>query len=169
MSRTPARTDRLAFRELRTGDAAAVLGFFRDDAARLFYPRMTDLDAARGWIAWNRESYATHGFGLWGLVDKASGVLVGDCGLTFQPVEGAEQLEIGYHLAAPWRRRGLTLEAGRAVLAHAFSHTGEPLVCSIVAPANLASVAVAGKLHDRRREYRNRTGEPRLLFYTLRP
>lgn len=37
--------------------------------------------------------YDTHGFGLWAVVLKEDGRLVGRCGLLYQPVEGAQEVE----------------------------------------------------------------------------
>jgi RimJ/RimL family protein N-acetyltransferase len=149
-------------------DVPAVLAVFDDPHARRFYPDMIDPAAAARWIAANRERYRRDGFGLWALVERTSGALVGDCGLTWQDVEGAPRLEIGYHIAAPWRGRGLALEAARAVLANAFLATSEDEIGSIVAPDNHASIAVAKRLHGRVRPCVNARGLDRLFFITLR-
>lgn len=39
------------------------------------------------------------GFGLWAVVLKETGELIGDCGLTMQNVDGVILPEIGYHIA----------------------------------------------------------------------
>lgn len=42
------------------------------------------------------ERYRTNGFGLWVVLLKATGKMIGQCGLTWQNVSGERGLEIGY-------------------------------------------------------------------------
>lgn len=163
----PSATARLTFRDMTRDDVSDIWSVFADPMARRFYPAMHDMQAARDWVEWNLGNYAEHGFGLWALTLE-SGELIGDCGLTWQHAGEEKVLEIGYHLAAAHRGRGYAIEAARAVLDFAFRNTRENLVGSIVAPQNHASVAVAERLHSRRRDYSNVRGEPRILFHTLR-
>lgn len=59
------------------------------------------------------ENYARDGFGLWILHDR-SGAFVGDCGLTWQIVDGIEDLKMGYHLLPQFQGCGLATEAATA-------------------------------------------------------
>jgi len=168
MVRTVLATERLRLRPLTPGDEPALFEVFADPAARRFYPRMASREAVRGWIEWNLRNYAAHGLGLWAVEPRAGGPLIGDCGLTYQDVEGRRELEIGYHVLAAERCKGYATEAARACLGYAFAATQAPLVCSIVDPANDASRTVASRVH---RELRTilRGDRPLLLFYTERP
>lgn len=158
---------RLRFREYASTDEQNVVALFADPAARAFYPEMADLAGARCWIEWNLQNYNAFGYGLWALELKESGAFVGDCGLTWQDVEGQRRLEIGYHLLAAYRGHGYATEAARGCLDFAFACTDVALVCSIVSPRNGASCAVARRIHASSREF-VRKGQPMLLFYTLR-
>lgn len=162
----PAETARLHFRLYRQADSDAVRAIFADDYARRFYPAMQNAAAIDGWIAENMLRYRSDGFGLWGVIEKATGELIGDCGLTFQNVEGERLLELGYHIRADRRGSGFALEAARSALDFGFKNTAEGSICSIVAPDNAASIAVAIKLDLNKRNYLNRRSEPRLLYYT---
>ncbi len=164
----PRATERLRFREMRPVDVDDLYTMFADAAARRFYPRMRDVTHVRGWIDWNLQNYQRHGFGLWALHRIDTGVFVGDCGLTFQPVEGADALEIGYHVTAAERGKGFAVEAATAVLAHGFGVTDADRICSIVAPDNAASIRVASRVHASRRRFTNAEGDERLLFHTER-
>lgn len=165
MRALPADTTRLRFRPYEYDDFAVVKAIFDDEAARRFYPGMADDDAIAAWIADNHQRYCDDGFGLWAVVEKSSDVLIGDCGLTYQNVEGEQLLELGYHIRADRRGNGFALEAARSALKFGLERV-EDLVCSIVAPDNTASIAVASKLHSKKRNYLNRRDEPRLLYYT---
>ncbi|MEI5680566.1 MULTISPECIES: GNAT family N-acetyltransferase [unclassified Mesorhizobium] len=164
----PPETERLILREFRADDASDLLTVFADDYARRFYPEMTTEAAAAEWIGRNLERYAEHGFGLWAVIEKSTGRLIGDCGLTWQDAGGQPLLEIGYHIAPDRRCHGFALEAARACLATAFAATSEPEIGSIVAPENSASMSVARRLHRERRSYVNSRGLDRFLFFTRR-
>lgn len=164
----PLETERLILRDLETADCAVVLAVFADAYARSFYPDMTTQDAARAWIAQNRERYARDGFGLWAMVDRKTGMVIGDCGPTWQDVGGRRVLEIGYHVAPDWRGHGFALEAASEAMAFGFNRTGEAMIGSIVAPNNTASISVARRLHREVMPYVNGRGLDRLLFFTRR-
>lgn len=161
-------TERLRLRRYTPDDADPLFEVFADPYARRFYPRMADRDMVADWIALNLRNYDDFGFGLWAVEPLGEARLIGDCGLTWQPVEGKKLLEIGYHIHAAERGRGFATEAAKAALTHARDRIGANFVCSIVHPDNTASGTVAGRVHSHRREYRN-AGEARLLYYTEHP
>ena len=166
MTSLPPPTERLRFREFRDDDLDDVVAMFGDPQARRFYPEMDTPEACRGWVEWSKGNYRDHGFGLWALEDLSSGEFLGDCGLTYQPVEGDRLLELGYHLLAEHRGKGLVTEAGRACLDYAFGQLAAPMVCSTVHPENAPSMAVAGRLHSSQRTYLKDDGQIRMLFWT---
>lgn len=167
-SSLPGPTERIRFRRYRTGDAAAVSEMFADQQARRFYPDMCKPDRIEGWIRWNLHSYDEHGFGLWVIEHRDEGWFLGDCGLTYQLVEGDRLLELGYHLQHQYRGVGYATEAGRACLAYAFDELAAPLVCSVVDPTNTSSIRVASLLHTSRRAFQNGQGMMRELFWSTR-
>ena len=149
-------------------DVDELYAMFADAEARRFYPRMRDIAEVRGWIDWNLENYRRYGFGLWAVHRNDTGAFVGDCGLTYQPVDGVDALEIGYHVTAAERGSGFAVEAATAALAHGFAVTDAERICSIVAPDNAASIRVAARVHASRRGFTDDKGRDRLLFYTDR-
>ena len=166
MKSLPPPTERLRFREYRDDDLGDVFAMFGDPQARRFYPEMDTPEACRGWIEWSKRNYRDHGFGLWVIEDLSSGAFLGDCGLTYQPVEGDRLLELGYHLLAEHRGKGLVTEAGRACLDYAFDQLQAPMVCSTVHPENAPSMAVARRLHTFERTYSKDDRQTRMLFWT---
>ena len=168
MSREILLTERLRLREYTAADAAELFEVFADPYARTFYPEMTDPAKVRAWIDWNLRNYSEFGFGLWAIELQEGGRFIGDCGLTYQDVEGRSELEIGYHVLESERGKGYATEAARACLDFGFTHTSCESICSIVRPSNTASCVVAARIHSARREFLKRD-QPALLFYTLRP
>jgi [ribosomal protein S5]-alanine N-acetyltransferase len=161
------QTKRLRLRAYTTADEAGLFEVFADRYARSFYPEMSDRAKVRAWIEWNLRNYEEFGFGLWAMELEADSQFVGDCGLTYQNVEGRRELEIGYHVSERERGKGYATEAARACLDFGFAHTSCESICSIVRPWNTASCAVAARVHATRREF-TRGGKPALLFYTKR-
>jgi RimJ/RimL family protein N-acetyltransferase len=167
MSCAAIETERLRLRRYVPADEEALFDLFSDTEARAFYPTMADRSNVRAWIDWNLRNYETSGFGLWALELKAAGTFIGDCGLTYQDVEGAPHLEVGYHVVRRERRKGYATEAARACLNYGFEHTSSEQICSIVDPANQASCAVAGRIHAEARAARYQ-GRSAILFFTSR-
>src|SRR5689334_10512258 len=165
MSQSVPASERLRFREYTEADVPSLAEVFGDAYARQFYPAHSRRETLVSWVEWNRRSYVESGFGLWALELAESGRFAGDAGLTLQPVEGERLLEVGYHIHPELRGRGLASEAARACLEWALEHTGHDLVCSIVHPANVASIKVAERVHRFRRTFHTPAGDM-LLFYT---
>jgi RimJ/RimL family protein N-acetyltransferase len=163
-------TARLGLRELEARDADDLLEILGDPVAMRHYPAPFDRDRVIAWIAWARESYARNGFGLWAVVRRSDGRFLGDCGPMLQPVEGRLVPEIGYHVVAAEQGRGYATEAARASLEWVFANTPYSFACSLVAPDNAASRAVASKVHAAMRGFTwERNGRPTCLYWTERP
>jgi ribosomal-protein-alanine N-acetyltransferase len=161
------QTERLRLRAYTAADEAELFDVFADSYARRFYPEMADRANVAAWIQRNLRSYDESGFGLWAMELKAEGRFIGDCGLTWQEVEGQRELEIGYHVVERNRGKGYATEAARACLDFGFTRTSCESICSIVRPANTASCTVAARIHMARREF-TKGGQPALLFHTTR-
>jgi RimJ/RimL family protein N-acetyltransferase len=104
-----------ALRAYTTADEAELFDMFADPYARRFYPEMVDRPKVRAWIEWNLHNYDEFGFGLWAMELKVDGQFVGDCGLTYQDVDGRRELEIGYHVVERERGKGYATEAAHAL------------------------------------------------------
>ena len=72
-----------------------------------FYPAPFDEARVKGWIARNQQRYREEGFGLWSVVLKETGEVIGDCGVTMQPIHGQMLPEIGYHIRKTISARGM--------------------------------------------------------------
>ena len=141
----PGATERLRFRQMEVGDLDSFAVMLGDPAVMRFYPApKTRAEAAR-WIAWNQRNYADHGYGLW-VVETHEGAFVGDCGLTWQSVNGVPALELGYHVRAELHGRGYATEAASACVRLARDQRLAEELVAIIHPANTASRRVAEKL-----------------------
>jgi RimJ/RimL family protein N-acetyltransferase len=139
-------TDRLRLRPLVEDDLDALHAVFGDAELMRYYPAPFSLEDTREWIAKQLERYERDGFGLWAMELRDTGELIGDCGLTIQGVDGADLVEVGWHVRADMCNRGLATEAGWACKNHAFGAIGVTRLISLVRPENTPSCRVAEKL-----------------------
>ena len=161
-------TERLGMREFERVDRDAVLRIFADPYARRFFPDYDTEEMADRWIDRNTRRYEEDGHGLWAMVLKDTGEVIGDVGAMWQnDVDGRRELEVGYHVAAPWRQKGFATEGAAACLEHALRNIDCDRVVSMVHPENEASHRVAARIHrDVGRFMRH--GSRYFLFFTSR-
>ena len=138
-------TARLHLREFVPEDANALEAVLGDPVAMQYYPAPFDRKAVESWIEKNTGRYQHDGHGLWAMVLKQSGELIGDCGCTLQEVEGKSELEIGYHVRRDLWGNGYATEAAQACMQHAFVKLGAARVISMIRPENMPSRRVAEK------------------------
>lgn len=141
----PDPTARLRFREMTPDDLDDMAALLGDPDVMTYYPAPKSRDEAQRWITWNQSNYAEHGYGLW-VVETHGGDFVGDCGLTWQPVNGVRRLEVGYHVRAALQRRGYATEAAMACRDLARDRLGASELIAIIHADNTPSRRVAEKL-----------------------
>lgn len=129
-----------------TADHLDVMAELLSDADVMrFYPARKSREEAAAWIAWTQRNYADHGFGLW-VIETHEGDFIGDCGLTWQQVDGVSKLEVGYHVGVQWQGHGLATEAAAACRDFASVHVDTDELVAIIHPENVASQRVAEKI-----------------------
>jgi RimJ/RimL family protein N-acetyltransferase len=139
-------TERLLLREFVPEDGDALAAVLSDPEIMRYYPAVLDRAGIAAWIERNRRRYAADGHGLWAMVLKSSGEVIGDCGLTRQTVDGREEIEIGYHVRRDLWGQGYAPEAARACRDYGFSRLGAERLISLIRPENLPSRRVAEKI-----------------------
>lgn len=137
------KTKRLFLRELTPNDFDALYTVLADSDIMQHYPYTFDAARVHGWIAKNMERYRVFGFGLWAVCLKATGELIGDCGLTMQNIDGTILPEIGYHIAKAHQRQGYASEAAQAVRDWTFAHTPFGMIYSYIKKENIPSAKTA--------------------------
>lgn len=138
-------TSRLVLREMTDDDFPALYAILSDPETMRFYPKPYDEAGVRRWIAWCRDSYEKHGFGLWAVTLKETGEFIGDCGISLQPIHGEWLPEVGYHIRKDHWRKGYGSEAAKACIRLAFEQFGFPAVYSYMNAENEPSFRTAMK------------------------
>ena len=159
------RTARLVVRPPREADRERFVELFRDPDFMVFYPEVFTAAEASERFDHMAEVCRAVPFGKQPMVERFSGLIVGYTGVDYFDFEGRTWLEWGYRLIPERRGLGYATEASRALLARAHqTYRGELL--AIIAPENLASQNVAGKLGFRFWQQASVDGDLRNL-YTL--
>ena len=144
------RTRRLLLREMTEGDLPDLKEVLQDPEVMTAYEHsFSDRDVAE-WLARQRERYRRDGFGLWAVVLRSTGEIVGQAGITWQDCEGQPVLEVGYLLKKRFWHQGYASEAAQACRDYAFRVLGAEKVSSIIKTDNAASIRVAQRNGMRR-------------------
>ena len=138
-------TERLILREMDQNDFNSLYAVLADSDIMEHYPYTFDEVRVRNWISRNMERYQKDGFGLWAVVLKETGEMIGDCGITMQNIHGTMLPEIGYHIRADQQRKGYATEAAAACIRYAFENFDLPAVYSYMKYTNIPSQRTAMK------------------------
>jgi RimJ/RimL family protein N-acetyltransferase len=142
-------TDRLILRHVALSDLDSLASLFADPEVMRFSLGTQTREYTQRWIEGCLQDYQPDrwGFGLWAVVQKSTGQLIGFCGLTkFDDVDGQPEVEIGYRFAKAHWGQGFATEAAAATRDHAFSHLGMNRLISLIEAENIPSVRVAEKI-----------------------
>ena len=138
-------TPRLRLRKFTFDDVDALEKVLGDPVAMRFYPAAFSREGVEQWIRRNLERYESSECGLWAMVLKASGEVIGDCGCVVQVVEDTPEMEIAYHVRRDYWGNGYATEAALACMDYAFSRLAAGRVISMIRPENRQSRRVAEK------------------------
>lgn len=136
-------TQRLILREMTQADLPALRRILQDEETMVAYNGAFDEAETQAWLDRQLARYAQYGFGLWAVVLKQTGEMIGQCGLTMQPWHGDEVLEVGYLFNRAFWHHGYATEAARGCMEYAFDRLGAKEICSIIRDTNQPSRRVA--------------------------
>ncbi len=139
-------TARLLLREMTRGDYPALCKILQDDDAMYAYEGAFSDAEAQAWLDKQLGSYEALGFGLWAVVLKATGEMIGQCGLTMQAYRDERVLEVGYLFQKAFWGSGYATEAAKACKEYAFTKLNAKEVFAIIRDTNFASQNVAKRI-----------------------
>ena len=129
---------------MRAADATALLKVFSDSRVMASFPGTMPFDAKlmEAWTDRNLRHQSENGYGLFSVLHKTDGVLIGDCGLERMEIG----VELGYDLRSDYWGRGLATEAATAVRDFAFTTLQLDRLISLIRVGNDRSRRVADKI-----------------------
>ena len=138
-------TERLLFREMSDDDFDSLKLVLLDKENMKYYNFTIDEAYVQKWIDWCKDCYQKYGFGLWAVIYKKTGEMIGDCGISMQLIDDEWKPEIGYHLRRDYHRQGLGIEAASAVRDYFFKNYDYKEVYSYMSKDNVPSYKTAEK------------------------
>jgi RimJ/RimL family protein N-acetyltransferase len=146
--RYPIVTERLLLRPKTPDDLDSMFALYEDPAVAVWLGWGTgeEVDRAEAQRRLERhiEHQRKHGFSMWAVVERASGDVVGDCGL--QHLDEVPGVEVGWGFLSSRWGRGYATEAARAALAFGFAELDLQLIVALIRPENARSRKVAEHL-----------------------
>ncbi|MBP1563259.1 MAG: GNAT family N-acetyltransferase [Oscillospiraceae bacterium] len=136
-------TKRLLLREMKGDDFGALCRIMQDEQTMYAYEGAFGEQEVQDWLDRQLSRYRENGFGLWAVVLKETGEMIGQCGLTIQPWKNEKVLEIGYLFQRAFWHNGYASEAAIACKKYAFEVLKANEVCSIIRDTNIPSQKVA--------------------------
>jgi ribosomal-protein-alanine N-acetyltransferase len=136
-------TERTILREMTDEDLPALCTILQDPAVMYAYEHAFSDAEVREWLRKQQRRYREDGFGLWGVVEKTSGEMIGQCGLTMQAWGERQVVEVGYLFRKAVWHRGYATETAVACRDDAFRRLGAAEVFSIIRDSNFPSQRVA--------------------------
>ena len=136
-------TERLMLRQMTQDDLPALCRILQDEEVMYAYEHaFSDAEAAE-WLNRQIQRYKDDGIGLWAVILKENGDLVGQCGLTMQDIPDGRVVEVGYLFRKDCWHKGYATEAAIGCKNYAFNTLGVSEVYSIIRDNNTASQSVA--------------------------
>jgi ribosomal-protein-alanine N-acetyltransferase len=160
-------TERLRLRPFTPADEPRMHAIYSDPEVMRYVghgPHRTANETTAALRAYG-DMLARRGYSFLAVEELDGGRVIGDGGL--HPLGGTgPEIELGYTLAREAWGRGYATELAGALVDHAQTALGVPVVVAQVEPANTASRRVLEKLGMREREVRTAYGRPHLLYAT---
>jgi len=136
-------TKRLILREMTQEDLPTLCKILQDDDVMYAYEGAFSKEEVQSWLDRQLERYKEYGFGLWAVVLKETGKMIGQCGLTMQEYNNNQILEVGYLFLKEYWHQGYASEAAIACKEYAFDKMNAKEVYSIIRDTNIPSQNVA--------------------------
>ncbi|MBR5799397.1 MAG: GNAT family N-acetyltransferase [Lachnospiraceae bacterium] len=139
-------TERLKVRESTVADVPEFYRIYgQEGITRYMDDLLTDADEEKAYMEdYIRQFYGFYGFGMWTVIYKETGQVIGRAGLSLR--EGYELPELGFVIAPSYQGKGLAYEVCRGILKYAREELLFDQVQAFAEAENEASVNLLKKL-----------------------
>ncbi|MDE7217237.1 MAG: GNAT family N-acetyltransferase, partial [Helicobacter sp.] len=151
-------TPRTILREYTQKDFKTLCTILGDSQTMYAWEQGFEAQETQEWLDEQIKSYEQNGFGIWAIIDKKSGEIIGNAGLNYKTIhtdkiaqdKPQKVIEIAYLLRHDFWGKGYATECANACMEYAFSVLGLEKVYCFVKEDNLASIKVAQRLGMRK-------------------
>ena len=143
---TTIETSRLFFRELTNDDFKDLCEMLQDVDVTYAWEHTFSEPQVQEWLDRQFGRYKKDGVGVFAMIEKETGVMVGQGGLIWTEINGAKVLEVSYMLKKVHWHKGFAVEGAKGLIDYAFSEMSVDKIYMPIRPENSASRKVAEKL-----------------------
>lgn len=139
-------TERLSVRETTVEDVDAFYDIYSESSITAHMEDLySDVEEERQYVRdYIAKVYTFYEFGVWTVVEKASGAVIGRAGISYR--EGFEAPELGFVIGVPWQGKGYAKEVCSAILDYAREKLAFQEIQALVEPENTVSLHLCAKL-----------------------
>ncbi len=139
-------TERCIIRETTTDDVDSFYEIYREPSITEYMEGLyEDRDAEVAYVHdYIRNVYRFYGYGMWTILEKKNGKIIGRAGLSWR--EGYDLPELGFVIGVPWQRQGYAYEVCLAILAYGREELGFSSFQALIAEGNEKSRRLCEKL-----------------------
>ena len=138
------QTARLYLRQFTPDDLDDLYRIYSDPEIMKYLSGVRTREATEIAIHTMLKHWEEHNFGLWALVHKIDGKMIGRCGLNF--LEKTPEVQLGYTLDKVYWNQGLATEASLASLNYGFQILNLQRIVAIALPENITSQRLMQKV-----------------------
>jgi ribosomal-protein-alanine N-acetyltransferase len=160
-------TRRLILRYQAAADISALTNLWSDPEAMRYMGGPRDLDWLRTELEETAQNPQAELYDLWPVVEKATGRVIGHCGLLDKEVDGRPEIELVYVFAPAVWGQGYATEMATAIARWAHETRGLSRLISLIEPENAASERVAVKIGMQMEKEVTRPGGARRRVYVI--
>jgi len=139
-------TNRLFLRKLFQTDFIDLCEMLQDPDVMYAWEHTFSDAQAHEWLNCQFKRYEKSEVGYWAAVEKESGKMVGQIGLTWGEINNIKVLEPGYILKKAYWHKGFAFEGASACVDYAFNVMGIDKIYLSIRPENISSLKIAKKL-----------------------
>jgi RimJ/RimL family protein N-acetyltransferase len=136
-------TARLRLRQFTLADFDDLFRIYSDSQVMQYLSSRTK-EQIQASLCKHIQHWQEYNFGMYAVIHKESGKVIGRCGLGF--LDNTPEVELGYVFDKSYWNRGLATEASKATLKYGFEEVKLDRIVAIAKPENIASVRVIQKI-----------------------
>ena len=142
------QTDRCKLREHTLEDYSAIVKIYDDESMTKYIQPLFEPKEEKEYLKNYIDTiYKLFGYGLWLIIDKASGEVIGRAGVeTRESCIEDKQVELSYQVKKAFQNKGIATEVCLSIIDYTFNTIGKDSVIARVDEDNEASIKVINKL-----------------------
>lgn len=139
-------TKRCLIRETCVTDVEAFYEIYKEPSITEYMEDLfQDIEEERQYVRdYIDKVYGFYGFGVWTIIEKESGAIIGRAGLSYR--EGFDDAELGFVIGVLWQGKGYAYEVCSAIMEYGKTELELPVIQAFVEIGNDKSVRLCKKL-----------------------